>query len=459
MKTYLPKQLPLLILTILLINSCSKNETETPIANEVIPDPPFVNLNSTITFTATESIEEGNYAQFTVGLGTKLSEDLPLSVHFSTDQLVNYLNPEDYSTAIEYSIDEGTNWLTANNNQPIIPKERQQILLRFSTIDDNQLEVHEAIFVAVEALPQNNIVLSNSASSTFKINVMDNEDNSYDFYGGFMTFDLNDPYEFSLLSVARTVSTTTEKEFIDRGKLPDELIEDIQFLLQSGGIKTVNFVAEYDPEGNLGSVYNLGFENNSDEWVLNMNLYYAYNDINTETPISYNENGHFGNTLVHELGHILTLNNTNQINKSVINEAACNQFYDEDYGCMKEDATLSTFNTAFYNGKETNILDFVTDYASTSITEDIAETFMYYVAQDSIPVGDEFSTIALHKINFVKEEKWLSPLKHLKDHIHMNLSTEVGPIYYKTKQLKKARTCIEIGQIQKQIYRTKKMKQ
>lgn len=141
----------------------------------------------------------------------------------------------------------------------------------------------------------------------------------------------------------------------------------------------------------------MGNQYESDEWVLNMNLYYAYNDIDGENAISYNENGYFGNTLVHELGHILTLNETCQKDLSITSMEDCQHHYEEDYGCMKEDATFSTAAKAFYNGQDPGDFGFVTSYAETSISEDIAETFMYYVAQDSIPKPGAFSTVALKK--------------------------------------------------------------
>lgn len=200
----------------------------------------------------------------------------------------------------------------------------------------------------------------------------------------------------------------------------------------------------------------MGNQYESDEWVLNMNLYYAYNDIDGENAISYNENGYFGNTLIHELGHILTLNETCQKDLSITSMEDCQHHYEEDYGCMKEDATFSTAAKAFYNGQDPGDFGFVTSYAETSISEDIAETFMYYVAQDSIPKPGAFSTVALQKINFIKNEKWLSPFKYLKDSIYLNLNTELGPIYLKRNHRQKFKSCLETGRLEREYYLQRK---
>lgn len=207
-----------------IVITCGKSDIDTPeapIEDEVILDPPvvtpspYVNLNSSISFSATETVNEGDYVQFTIELGTQLSEALPINLAFNSDSLVNVLNPEDYSTVLGYSLDNATTWSQAQNNTINIPKETSTLFIRFDTHDDNKLEVHEAVYVQLEAQPQNDVVLSNTASSTFKITVLDNEDNGHDFFGGFMTFTVDDAYKLSLNSVARTVSTTQEKAFID----------------------------------------------------------------------------------------------------------------------------------------------------------------------------------------------------------------------------------------------------
>lgn len=64
--------------------------------------------------------------------------------------------------------------------------------------------------------------------------------------------------------------------------------------------------------------------------------------------------------------------------------------------------------------------NFVTDYAKTNIAEDIAETFAFYVGQNTIKKVTEESSGALRKINFIAEN---DPLKGLKKLIIDRLSS------------------------------------
>ncbi|KAF0108585.1 MAG: hypothetical protein FD146_471 [Anaerolineaceae bacterium] len=118
-------------------------------------------------------------------------------------------------------------------------------------------------------------------------------------------------------------------------------------------------------------------------------------------------------TLIHELGHMLTLND-DQIN----NKSTCSDYMSID-GCSNSDSYIN----AFYNAFWTDIYDewygmvmtgdepdedlviefydmypdqFVTDYAPTGPEEDIAESFLYFVFGPK-PAGD---TVAEQKILF-----------------------------------------------------------
>ena len=109
MKTKPIQKTVLLSLLMAIVITCGKSDIDTPeapIEDEVILDPPvvtpspYVNLNSSISFSATETVNEGDYVQFTIELGTQLSEALPINLAFNSDSLVNVLNPEDYSTVL-----------------------------------------------------------------------------------------------------------------------------------------------------------------------------------------------------------------------------------------------------------------------------------------------------------------------------------------------------------------------
>ena len=424
--------------------SCSK-ETPTPTPETQTPEvvePVFMNLNTHLSVSSPSvEVVEGNPAIISLQLSEKLSQELAITIEQHTDALVNVVNPEDYSTNLEYSINSGSSWLPVNNGSVSYPKESTNLQIRFSTVDDEKLEVHESLWIRITPNPTNGITLTNEALPDVKVTLQDNEENII-YIDGFMTYAIENNADFMVKNISRTVSTTQEKNWIDQGGLPKELLDDIRYLVKSSPVPIVEFSAYYDLENTtLGSVYNLGLFDETDEWVLNMNLAFGFLDVNSAQPIPYNENGYFGNTLIHEFGHILTLNHTHQINHSISDQASCTTFYEEDYGCTNEDAVLTELNNAFYNDQELFSPETVTLYAETSIFEDIAETFLFYVAQDSIPEAFDYSSGALHKINFVKNNKWLKGYKSLKDSIHLNIDLDGGPHYAKQHSVLKTRSC------------------
>jgi hypothetical protein len=120
-------------------------------------------------------------------------------------------------------------------------------------------------------------------------------------------------------------------------------------------------------------------------------------------------------TLIHEFGHVLTLNDT-QIGD---NTASCDNYMTID-GCSNSDSYINAFYNAFWadiyeewastvefsdgevNEDEVSTFydrysdQFLTDYAPTGPEEDIAETWIYFIFSEK-PAGD---TIAEQKILF-----------------------------------------------------------
>lgn len=84
-------------------------------------------------------------------------------------------------------------------------------------------------------------------------------------------------------------------------------------------------------------------------------------------------------TLIHELGHIITLN-TSQV---VPGADQCHT-YAIDEGCSKADSYLYLFVSRFWKNEPQPVYDptkFVTEYAATSDVEDLAESFAFYVLE------------------------------------------------------------------------------
>ena len=145
---------------------------------------------------------------------------------------------------------------------------------------------------------------------------------------------------------------------------------------------------------------------------------------------SFKEDFYF--TIVHELAHVITLNDTQAIYNS---EPSFGKYFEEDIS-FNEDSYLNEFYNRFwtYSIDESRIIQnldnedirykfflrhensFVTDYAATSPSEDIAESFAYFVINEK-PMGNE---IWEQKIRFFYE---FEELVEIKNNIRKRLSS------------------------------------
>jgi hypothetical protein len=134
---------------------------------------------------------------------------------------------------------------------------------------------------------------------------------------------------------------------------------------------------------------------------MGLNIFYGYNTLNEfyETvPIQYNENGLIGATFVHEYGHVLTLNDT----EVDFANYDCSDEYALWEGCLKNTSILANFYNKFYSGAyEFLSPQFVSNYASTDIFEDVAETFTWGVIQEKLDHPTVENSGTFNKIHFV----------------------------------------------------------
>lgn len=122
---------------------------------------------------------------------------------------------------------------------------------------------------------------------------------------------------------------------------------------------------------------------------------YVYVDDNDPTkfvlglnPVELSEPDELTHTVVHEFAHVLTLNSG-----QVRGVAGTCSTLALDEGCAGASSYINQFNKQFWVTKADG---FVSDYASTDITEDMAESFAAFVLQDK-PSG---TSVAEQKINF-----------------------------------------------------------
>lgn len=154
-------------------------------------------------------------------------------------------------------------------------------------------------------------------------------------------------------------------------------------------------------------------------------------------------------TIIHEFGHILTLNNT-QVNSNVSSNACANYFTGE--GCSQSTSFINklynlgwddiwteyqqaqnseTALQAFYDRHRDR---FVTNYAATNPGEDIAEVFATFVTMSERPTGNN---IADRKVLLMYDEP---ELVQLRDYIRNNLFTNRRNITLTPGSWKRANT-------------------
>ena len=171
--------------------------------------------------------------------------------------------------------------------------------------------------------------------------------------------------------------------------------------------------------GSAGYVYPT--ENNLSKWQMGIAINYA----DDQRELVY--------TLIHEFGHILTLNDT-QVDAAISENDCTNYFVGE--GCAKTTSYIneshkkywadiwSEFQTAqesetahqeFYEKYQDR---FVTNYAATNPGEDIAEVFATFVTRNTKPAGD--GSIAEEKILLLYEHP---EIIELRDYIRNNTTS------------------------------------
>lgn len=182
-------------------------------------------------------------------------------------------------------------------------------------------------------------------------------------------------------------------------------------------------------EGNGTAGYVFQTKADLSQWEMGIAIDFAY-----EGGV-LNADGELAHTIIHEFGHILTLDNT-QVNASISESSCTNYFVGE--GCAKEEAYINKLHSrhwadiaeehsklgedqdkqeAFYEKYQER---FVTNYASTNQAEDIAEVFAAFVIRNG---GVDGNSTAEQKIGLMYEHNELTGLR---DFIRGNTSAAKG---------------------------------
>ncbi len=186
-------------------------------------------------------------------------------------------------------------------------------------------------------------------------------------------------------------------EFIKKLIPENERMRIAEFMVFYGGDELAGYVAPVN-EGDLS------------KWRFGLAIELANNieEIDFENFFTY--------VAVHELGHIVTLKET-QVDANV-RESECGTYFPGE-GCARQNSYINKLYelgwTDIYNGEDgnENLYDqykdrFLTDYAATNPAEDIAEVFAYFVTKADRPSGN---SIADQKINLLYEYPELVELR------------------------------------------------
>jgi len=167
-------------------------------------------------------------------------------------------------------------------------------------------------------------------------------------------------------------------------------------------------------DGNNDSAASVWESNTSGKWHMNVNAAFA------------TDKKDMIHTMVHEFGHILTLNSS-QVYKT---SGAC-PLITVPEGCIRTGTVLGDFYTKYWQeygpeaGGESDdpVAEFsedtfVTEYAATNMIEDLAETFAFFVLRPA-PSG---SNVKDQKIKFLYDN---SEMVSTRNRIRANLASEL----------------------------------
>ena len=179
--------------------------------------------------------------------------------------------------------------------------------------------------------------------------------------------------------------------------------------------------------GTAGYVYETSADLSTWEMGIAIDFAYEGGGLNADGELAY--------TIIHEFGHILTLDNT-QLDSSISEDSCQNYFPGE--GCAKTEAYINKLHTRYWAdienehaniGQNQNLSDdfydkyqdrFVTNYASTNPAEDIAEVFATFVTRSG---GVNGNSIAEQKIQLMYDH---SELIGFRDFVRENSAVAKG---------------------------------
>jgi len=169
------------------------------------------------------------------------------------------------------------------------------------------------------------------------------------------------------------------------------------------------------------------------KWQIGIAIDFAYEG-------GFNKDGELSYTIIHEFGHVLTLNDTQVDSKKTQND--CQNYFPGE-GCAKEGSYINALFQNYWKDINDEFQDlgeneskkqafyekyqdrFVTQYASTNPGEDIAESFTHFVIFDK-PTGD---TYANQKVQLLYKYPELVDLRnYIRSSLNIGTKSKSAPV-------------------------------
>jgi len=204
----------------------------------------------------------------------------------------------------------------------------------------------------------------------------------------------------------------------------DEIWELVKKIVPLEQRKKMGEFLIYNGETSGSAGFVIEMEYDLSVWKMGIAIDYAYLG-------GFNAGGELAYTIIHEFGHILTLDNT-QLDATITKENCKNYFPGE--GCALEASYINELHSNFWNDIWSEYQEatkdaasqqkfyekykerYVTQYASTNPAEDIAEVFATFTTLKDKPEG---KSIAEKKILLMYNR---TELVNFRDHIRKNLA-------------------------------------
>lgn len=390
-----------------------------------------INLKATLLYDADSEIAAENGEMIVnLALSEPIGKDLLINATFKSNPEYYNADEDDYSKKLEYSTDFGQTWIKETQDEIVhFPKNIRSIKIKVPLKEDQEIEpFYEEIDLVISKAPGQNDLKVLEQPIKFHLTIKDIEDVNREGDGFSMMVFQKPPYpagvkDFEIMFAenfpAKDLAFFYKKQHHEQ--YFKTYLEYAEEFFKTINAKVGISVHEVIDSRNVGGyVQNPNWYNPSElsedeanaSWTFGLNIRPVYSSIFSGgiNPVAnqsaFNADGVSAFILTHEMGHILSLHIGKQTDNTK-NSETCEGYFDTYGTCFKKEGWSQKFYDKFYNPKTRDSIqgkEFVTNYASISLGEDLAETLAYYTLQlNDLPELNENSSTALQKMHFISQ--------------------------------------------------------